>query len=165
MVLAVANFSASLIQNQAVAEIENCNVFTVQFGLNLSHREALELVETRALALKSNGRIEFGGGVITKLIRQFCDSPYVTRHNYAETLHDLLEIFYYYKNETLDLISDDTLIAFMHKHFNVLAQGSFEILERELANLAHQVRFGCAPKDLGEFRRPAEEEVDAADSD
>ena len=162
MVLAVANLSVSLIQTQAAAEIESCNVFTAQFGLTLSRHQTLELVETRAQALKSNGRIEFGGGVITKIIRQFCDSPYITRHNYTETLHDLLETFYYYKNETLDLISDDTLIAFIHERYNVSGQGSFEILERELANLARQVRCGGVPENLAELRLSAEEENDAA---
>jgi hypothetical protein len=166
MVLAIAKLSASLIQNQAVAEIEHCNVFTAQFGLTLSRREALELVETRALALKNNGRIEFGGGVITKIINQFCDSPYVSRHNYAETLHDLLETFYYYKNETLDLISDDDLIGFMKERFNGQNQGSIELLSgRELANLAGLIRCGSAPEKLAELMRSAEGENDAADSD
>ncbi|WP_309446508.1 DUF6323 family protein [Desulfosporosinus nitroreducens] len=35
----------------------------------------IELVETRTFSLKSNGRIEFGGGVIDKIIKEFCDSP------------------------------------------------------------------------------------------
>ena len=51
-----------------------------------------EIVETRTVSLKSNGRIEFGGGVVEKIIKEFCDSPYISMHNYVETLHELIEI-------------------------------------------------------------------------
>jgi hypothetical protein len=135
--------SASLIRQQAVAEVEKCNAFTGQFGLILTRRDAVELVETRALALEHNGRIEFGGGVLEKIIREFCHSPYISTHNYAETLHDLTEIFYYYKNETLDLLSDDDLIKHMRNSFDGNCQGSLELLAgRELANMARNLRFG-----------------------
>ncbi|MEL7565885.1 MAG: DUF6323 family protein [Dehalobacterium sp.] len=137
---------ASLTQKQAVAEIEKCNEFTAQFGLTLSHPDAVELVETRTLALKSNGRIEFGGGVVEKMIREFCSSPYISKHNYTETLNELTEIFYYYKNETLDLISDDDLIRFMKNSFDGKCQGSLELLAgRELNNMARNLRYGNAP--------------------
>ncbi|MDR3270569.1 MAG: DUF6323 family protein [Peptococcaceae bacterium] len=31
------------------------------------------------------------------MIKEFCASPYISMHNYADTLHTLVEIFYYYK--------------------------------------------------------------------
>jgi len=137
---------SSLTQKQAVAEIEKCNEYTAQFGLTLSHFDAVELVETRTIALKGNGRIEFGGGVIEKIIREFCHSPYISKHNYTETLHELTEIFYYYKNETLDLLSDDDLIRFMKNSFNGKCQGSLELLAgRELYSMARNLRYGYAP--------------------
>ncbi|HZK85553.1 MAG TPA: DUF6323 family protein [Desulfosporosinus sp.] len=145
----IMSISSVLIQKQAVAELEKCNDFTTQFRLTLSQRDAVELVETRTLALKSNGRIEFGGGVIEKIIREFCNSPYLSMHNYAETLHDLTDMFYYYKNETLELMSDDDLIKFMKKSFDGLCQGSLELLSgRELANMARNLRFGYTPEYL-----------------
>ena len=135
----------SLIQKQAVFEIEQCNAYTFRFGLTLSHEDATELDQTRSLALKSNGRIEFGGGAVGKIIKEFCDSPYLSMSNYAFTLHELTELFYYYKNETLDLIGDDDLIRFMKKSFDGTCQGSLELLAgRELADLAHSLRFGTA---------------------
>lgn len=137
--------ASSIIQKQAVTEIEKCNHFTARFGLILSHLDAVELVETRNLALKSSGRIEFGGGIIEKIIKKFCDSPYISRHNYVETLHDLTETFYFYKNETLDLISDDDLIQFMKSCYDGKCHGSLELLSgRELANMARSLRSGCA---------------------
>ncbi|MDO7785879.1 DUF6323 family protein [Desulforamulus aquiferis] len=143
MSFAIMGISPSLILKQAVTEIEKCNSYTSQFGLTLSHQEAIELVETRSLALQSNGRIEFGGGVTNKIIKEFCHSPYVSKHNYAETLHELIEMFYFYKNETLDLLSDEELIKFMKTNFDGKCQGSLELLAgRELANMARNLRYG-----------------------
>lgn len=160
MSLEMISLSSGLIRKQAVAEIEKCNDFTARFGLTLSHLEAVELVETRVFALQSNGRIEFGGGVIDKIIREFCSSPYLSMHNYAETLHELIEIFYYYKNETLDLMCDDDLIKFMKSSFDGKCQGSLELLAgRELANLARNLRYGYDP-DCAEEGADDEEDED-----
>lgn len=139
-------FSSTIIQKQAVNEIMKLNDLTMKYGLMLTNQQAIELVETRTYALGANGRIEFGGGVIDKIIKEFCTSPYISTHNYSEVLHRLIEIFYYYKNETLDLISDDDLIKYMEKAFNGVCQGSLELLSgRELAKMAHNLRFGYAP--------------------
>ncbi|WP_342343327.1 DUF6323 family protein [Ruminiclostridium herbifermentans] len=70
MVFELSIFNGALIQKQAVNEIMKCNDLTVKFGLILTEEQAIELVETRSYALKQNGRIEFGGGVIDKIIRQ-----------------------------------------------------------------------------------------------
>lgn len=132
----------SLVTKQAIDEILKCNHVTSDYGLVLSHAEAVELVETRAEALRSNGRMEFGGGVIDKLIMEFCDSPFISQNNYAFTLHDLIETFYYFKNESIDEISDDELISFMKKYFDHNCQGSMELLQnRELETLAHNIRY------------------------
>ncbi|MBP1926535.1 hypothetical protein J2Z76_002404 [Sedimentibacter acidaminivorans] len=139
----LTTFSSSIIKKQAINEIIKCNDFTENFGLILTHNQAVELVETRSYALKANRRIEFGGGVIDKIIKEFCNSPYISMDNYAEILRELVEMFYYYKNETLDLVSDDDLIKFMGKAFNEVCQGSLELLSnRELANMAQNIRFG-----------------------
>lgn len=134
---------ADIMNELATNEIINCNEITSRFGLALSQAEAQSLVQTRTEALQSNGRIEFGGGIIDKLIKEFCDSPYLSQYNYAETLHELIETFYYFKNETLDEISDDELISLMKKSFDERCQGSIELLQnRDLETLAHNVRYG-----------------------
>jgi hypothetical protein len=139
----IVNISSSLIKKQAAQEIVKLNDYTSRFGLNLTHKDAAELVETRAHALKIYGRIEFGGGVIDKIIKGFCDSPYISRHNYAETLHELTEIFYFYKNETLDILSDDELIKFMKEKFDGVCQGSLEFLQGTvLEGMARSLRSG-----------------------
>lgn len=145
MAFELSLFSGALVEKQAVSEVLKCNDLTVKFGLVLTEVQALALVETRSFALKENGRIEFGGGVIDKIINEFCDSPYISINNYEDTLHELLEIFYYYKNETFDLVSDDDLIKYMKKAFDGICQGSLELLSgRELYKLVRNLRYGYA---------------------
>lgn len=161
-------FGGALIEKQAVNEILKCNNMTAKFGLVLTEAQALALVETRSLALRENGRIEFGGGVIDKIISAFCSSPYLSMHNYEETLHELLEIFYYYKNETLDLVSDDDLIKYMKKAFDGSCYGSLELLAgRELYRFARRVRYGHDPfsNEVGEAGVSGADEAEAEDEE
>ncbi|MEA4920424.1 MAG: DUF6323 family protein [Clostridiaceae bacterium] len=152
-------FSSGLIRKQAANEIMKCNDYTERYGLILTFEQAVELAETRSFALGSNGRIEIGGGVIDKIIQEFCDSPYISLHDYADILHELIEIFYYYKNETLDLISDDDLISFMKSAFDGVCQGSLELLSgRELNRLAENLRFGLPMEYDDRFYENGEEE-------
>jgi hypothetical protein len=132
-------FAAKLV----VSGILSCNKTTSRYGLTLSETEAFELAETRSEALCSSGRIEFSNGIINKLILEFCDSPYISRQNYVDTINELVEIFYYFKNETLDEIDDDDLITYLKRCFDNSCYGSLELLKnRELENLARNIRFG-----------------------
>ena len=142
-------------------EIVKCNDFTAKFGLTLSHADAVELVQTRTLALRNNGRIEFKGGVINRIIQAFSDSPYISMDNYVETLHELIELFYSYKNETLDLISDIDLIEFMKTKFNGQCQGSLELLSGHLANLALNLRHRRISNPLDDSTHDGEDVNDA----
>ena len=112
----------------AKEEIRRCNELNQLYGLTLTESDIAELVELRGQALRSTGRVEFGGGILPKLIRAFCKSPYVDPYNYATTLADLQDAFYYFKNESQDQFSDDELIEFMDKVFNGQAHGSTEVL-------------------------------------
>ena len=114
-------------QNE-IANIKKCNEYTSEYGLILSDNQISNLLEIRKETLKETGRIEFREGIIDKLIKEFCDSPYINQENYAQTLYELIEMFYEYKNETMDLITDDELIEFMKKSFDGVAQGDLEYL-------------------------------------
>ena len=109
-------------------EIRCCEDLNRHYGLTLTETDITELVELRGEALRSTERVEFGGGILPKLIRAFCKSPYVDPYNYAATLGDLQDAFYYFKNESQDLFSDDDLIEFMEKVFNGQAHGSTDVL-------------------------------------
>ncbi|NCB51408.1 MAG: hypothetical protein EOM54_05945 [Clostridia bacterium] len=128
-------------QIAAFTELWECNAFTTRFGLSLSDSQIRTLVESRFDALRATGRIEFGGGVLKKLIYAFCDSPFISQDNYEETLADLQEAFYYFKNESEDRFSDDELIGFMKAVFDGVAQGSLEYLSgTSLENLCRAAR-------------------------
>ncbi len=109
-------------------ELRCCEDLNQLYGLTLTEQDVTELVQCRAEVLRATNRVEFGGGILPKLIRAFCSSPYVDRENYAATLAQLQEAFYYFKNESQDLFSDDELIEFMEKVFNGKAAGSTELL-------------------------------------
>ena len=88
-------FNNQLVNVQALNEVLKCNDFTSRYGLSLTKTQALELIKIRGDSLRANGRIEFGGGIIDKIIKVFCDSDYLAQENYAETLGELLGIFYW----------------------------------------------------------------------
>jgi hypothetical protein len=136
------NFSQETLQRVAVNEILSTNSFSSKYGLVLSEKDAKELAVTRQDALASMGRIEFGSGVIGALIKKFCDSPYLQQRDYTTYLSELLETFYYFKNETLDKLSDDELLDYMKEYFDKRCGGSIELLQnRELEKLAHNIRY------------------------
>ena len=109
--------------------LKSTNEYTTRFGLSLSDSDIQELVIRRRESLSEHQRIEFGGGILEKLIFAFCDSDFIYQENYAETIAELQRIFYLYKNESMDELADDELIAFMREAFNEECQGSIEYLE------------------------------------
>lgn len=125
------------------ADLMNCNTYTTKFGLQLSEQEAQELLVERKESLKREGRVEFGEGILRKLIYAFCDSSYIYQDNYVDTMERLQEIFYLYKNECLDEVTDDELIAYMKERFDGICQGDLEYLEdTALESIARKIRRG-----------------------
>lgn len=122
-----------------------CNALTARFGLTLTKEQLMRLLDARDLALQENGRVEFGQGVLKKLIEAFCDSPYLMQDNYAETLAELQEAFYYFKGEAMERLCDDELIEAMKTVFDGIAQGSVSYLtETSLELLCRAARTGGA---------------------
>lgn len=168
----LALFSLDALSSQVVvqSQILSLNEKTEQYGLSLTPEDASALIQTRAEALNANGRIEIGSATIEKFINAFSSSPYIYQHDYASTLHELLELFYYVKNEALDLISDDELIAFMKDCYDNRCGGSLELLAgRELEKLANNLRFGVSNyKDMTcetRFEEDSEEAFDDGDEE
>lgn len=146
--------SEPMIQQYAVNSILSCNEETCEYGLTLTAEQAYALVLSRNQSLKASGRIELGGGVIEKLIHSFSGSPYINSENYEETLHHLIDIFYSFKSDTWEAVSDDQLIGFMKDAFDGSCRGSLELLEaREMAQLSSHIHSGKSfdsfPKDQG----------------
>jgi len=136
-------FEGNLLERQVFNDISKCNELTGEYGLILRAEDVKEIIATRNVALEKSGRIEFNGQIINKIIIAFCDSPYISQNNYSDTINELVEIFYNYKNETLDFISDDELIEIMKEYFDNYCQGSLELLEgKVLYKIADNIRNG-----------------------
>lgn len=139
--LDIHNFIGSEIKQYSINEVLACNQVSQKYGLALSPVQVQELVETRNRAIAGNGRVELNLEVLKKIIAVFCTSAYMNSGNYADTLNELIDLFYYMKNETEDSIGDDDLIAQMKKFFDTSCQGSVELLKnREMALFAGKQR-------------------------
>ena len=122
-------------------KVMDMNAKTERFGLSLTEEDARMLVEKRLESLKEQQRVEFGEGILPKLIFTFCDSPYLDQGNYADIIAQLQEIFYLYKNESMDELSDDELLSLMKEAFDGECQGSLDFLqETVLEKYARKIR-------------------------
>ena len=113
---------------------------TIQRGLILSEADALDLVETRNKSLADNGRFELGVDTVTKIITRFSESSFIYQSNYAETINELVEIFYYIKTEAADKISDNMLLELIWDYYENKCAGSIELMTgRELEILLRYI--------------------------
>ena len=96
------------------------------------------IVAERRSALKEQKRVEFGQGILPQLIYEFCDSDYISQDNYLETMVRLQEIFYLYKNETMDELTDMELIHFRKEQFETVCYGDLEYLEETCLDIFSQ---------------------------
>ena len=85
-----------LLGHNQMQKIMEMNHKTEAFGLVLTEEDAQILMERRMESLKEQQRVEFGEGILPKLIFTFCDSP-ISIVNYVDTLIRLQEIFIYTK--------------------------------------------------------------------
>lgn len=113
------------------------NEKTAEYGLTLTCAQAMMLSEKHRESLEQTGRVEFGCGVPDRLIDAFCDSPYMAREEYAETLCALIELFYALKNETE--LGDARLIVLMRAAFDEM-RGATELMEDEIMRRVREAR-------------------------
>lgn len=141
--------SSSIMEGQAVDKILACNEEIGKYGLVLTKQQALALVKTCTNALRENKRIELNGGIVDKLILAFCNSPYIEKDTYEDTLHELINLFYELKNNTWDAVSDVDIIRFMKNAFDNRCNGSLELLSGEALRLSEHIHCG---KTLNTFK-------------
>lgn len=129
-------------QNQ-LGEVLATNKAAEQFGLVLSEQDAELILEERKNVLKKQRRVEFGEGIVARIIYEFCDSEFIDQEHYTDTVIRLQEIFYLYKNEMNDEITDGELLHLMKEQFELICFGDLDYLENTcLANFAQAVRAG-----------------------
>ncbi len=138
------------IERKLTDELRDCNALTARYGLTLSESAIAALAQKRITALADSGRVEFAESAITKLIKAFCDSPYLQKDDYEETLYELTDAFYAYKNDTFDRMSDDELIGCMRACYDAYAGGLDAVTGMTLSSL-------CGGRRLDEI---ADEEPD-----
>jgi len=127
----------AVVKQLNLGDVLALNEESQKYGLCFTAAEAEDLIESRNRSINNNGRVELGIEALKKIIAVFCRSPYINRADYAETISELVDIFYSMKNETEDKIGDDQLIEMMYKLYNGSCQGSLDLLRnRELAILA-----------------------------
>lgn len=127
---------------QTVAALEACNDITARYGLRLRKTQIQNLAEKRFEALRDTGRVEFGEGILRKLVTEFCDSPFLMQESYEDTLAELQDIFYYFKNESMDRYSDDELIAFMRSGYDE-SEGALDYLSGTSLEALCRIARGC----------------------
>lgn len=137
------NWMVLLQQQTQLDQLIKTNQAAERFGLLLTEQDARLILEERNASLREQKRVEFGEGIVPKIIYEFCDSDFIDQNNYVETIIRLQEIFYLYKNEMLDEITDDELLHLMKEQFEILCFGDLDYLEDTcLANFAQAVRAG-----------------------
>lgn len=153
-------FSLQSVNNEIYAgELMELNEKSAEHGLVLTREQALELIETRSTALRDTGRVEIGIGAAKLLVEIFSASTFITPENYAETLNELLELFYYMKTESHDKIGDRELAERMFDLFEHECGGSVEQLQNTdpLYRRRHRVNYtydyDAAEEDEGEVER------------
>ena len=137
----IYDFMGGVLKQLTIVEVLKTNEESQKYGLVLTATEAHELIESRNQAIRNHGRVELGIEVVQKIITSFCSSSYINGEDYAWTLTELVETFYYMKNEMEDRMSDDELISIMQEFFNNSCKGSLDLLrDRELTILARKFR-------------------------
>lgn len=137
------NWMRLISEKNQISHVIKMNQYTAKFGLSLSEEETKILINDRSDSLTEQRRIEFGEGILPKLIFTFCDSPYIYQENYVDTIGRLQDIFYLYKNESLDEVSDDELLQFMKEKYEGECQGTLDYLEETcLEDFARKIRAG-----------------------
>lgn len=116
-------------QANQITALQETNNITEKFGLTIKKEDAVLLMEERKSTLKEQGRVEFGEGILPKLIYTFCDSDYMDQENYVDTLCRLQEIFYLYKGESLEIVTDDELLSVMREQYEDVCFGDLDYLE------------------------------------
>lgn len=118
----------ALMLKSQVSELLETNTVSQKFGLTLSPKGALELLEERTQILVNVGRIELESSLTQKIVTHFCDSAYIQQDDYVSTLIELQEIFYDMKNETEDSLTDEELLVLLKIYFEQNCEGDLDYL-------------------------------------
>jgi hypothetical protein len=111
-----------------------------EYGLMLSREDVEVIVEWRDASLKHMGRIDLGIDITKKMVEFIYKSQYTNREDYLEAVVDIQDLFYYLKNETLDLISDDDAIDLLSDMYEKFC-GTIRNIQSEVEEYSKNFKF------------------------
>lgn len=82
-------------------------------ALVLTRAQALQLLETRREALRREGLVEWGEGILPQLAKQFAHSAYLDRQTYVESLERLAALFYHCRAQAGERVTDERILEFL----------------------------------------------------
>jgi len=132
MIVPFGNDAADKQLAVATRELELCNATIGRYGLSLSTTDIQALVVGRIEALDETERVEFGSGVAKDLVLGFAGSPFVVQITFTQTLIELQDLFYEFKNESQEQVTDEELIQTMRSLYDDVANGDMERLAEAL---------------------------------
>lgn len=115
-------------QKKELATIMESNSYTQEFGITLTEDDARLMVIGKNESLKQYQRVELGESMLKKIIFTFCDSQYVDNNNFKDIMIELQDVFYLFKNESDDQLTDDELLIFMKEQFETICMGDVDYL-------------------------------------
>lgn len=117
-----------IMKAQEKSQLMLCNDYTEVYGLQLSEDQVTELVEYQSDALLRHKRFEFAGGILEQLVRGICTSSWVHQDNYLETLEELLDVFYEFRNLRGPEVGDQEILDLIVERFEDFSQGVSEYI-------------------------------------
>ncbi len=118
------------------------NETSIEYGLALTEQEALMLIEAGKNSIDSHDRLEFGESATIKIVNKFMQSSYISQSEYADTIAELIDVFYQVKEECYDILTDDEVIGIMYDFFENESGGSIDILQtRDMDYLCKKIRY------------------------
>ena len=124
------------------SQIMSLNDKSRKYGLALTEQQAKMIVQVGQESIRTQERVEIGESITPKIIKKFMKSAYISQNDYAETIAQLVEIFYEAKEESADCLSDSEIIDSMYYCFENISQGSTELLQsRDMEKVCRRVRY------------------------
>ena len=126
----------ALTERKLVNNLLQINSATQKYGLILTETIAKEIAVSRQQTLKDNDRIDFSPDPMVRLVKAFSQSYYITQDTFSEVISEMIELFYFLKNEIIDedgneILSDDDMISEMLIVFNDYCAGEMELMQNK----------------------------------
>ena len=114
----ILKFTMNALQEQCSEKLLKLNDESINYGLVLTQKDINDIMKNINETLKKIGRIETSADALEKVISIVYSSPYTDKENYVENINDMQELFYYFKSQVLDLLSDDEVIEILDKAYD-----------------------------------------------